>query len=218
MNLRDEEQLQRYFEHTMSASEEQHFLIDIAARDDMRLAFRSNLELLKALRADKDAAVVSAALVRSRTLTALGLGGALLPNALKEHEVAQAAAMPLSDGSRMMTFIRRPAAMLLTGLLAGAALVYSLVPGSSTQNHTAMQPHATAPSTIIISTPAPQQVAEPTTTPAPDLSPSVTTSVSHHVAAAKQTKSETDVLPVVKTTKSSPITVQTNVHKGDPSK
>src|SRR5512146_1352414 len=102
MNLRDEEQLQRYFDHKMSSAEEQNFLIDIAARDDMRLAFRSNLELLKALRADKDAATVSAAIVRGRTLTALGLGAALLPNALKEHEVAQSAAMPVASGSLLM--------------------------------------------------------------------------------------------------------------------
>src|SRR5579883_383745 len=91
MNLRDEEQLQRYFERKMSGTEEQNFLIDVAARDDMRLAFRSQLELLKALRADKDATMLPAVLLRGRTLATLGLGATLVPTALVGDRSAHAA-------------------------------------------------------------------------------------------------------------------------------
>lgn len=219
MNLRDEEQLQRYFEHKMSAGEEQNFLIDIAARDDMRLAFRSQLELLKALRADKDATMVTAALVRSHTLSALGLGASLLPNALKEkeQEVAQSAAMPVSNGSRLWSFVRRPAAMLVAGLLAGAAIVYSIVPnGTSTQNHNASKPVISAPATIEIPAPAPQQATHAVGTPN-TTAPTATLSAPHQRVATKTTKPQKDALPIVTKTNSAPIQVHTNVHSGDDS-
>src|SRR5213595_3195023 len=93
MNIRDEEQLQQYFERQMSSGQEQNFLINVAARDDMRLAFRSQLELLKAVREDKDASG-SPTFVRSKTLGALGLGGALVPSSLKKQEVHAANLSP----------------------------------------------------------------------------------------------------------------------------
>src|SRR2546423_4514482 len=101
MNIRDEEQLQQYFERQMSGSQEQNFLINVAARDDMRLAFRSQLELLKAVREDKDSSG-SPAFVRTKTLTALGLGGALVPSSLKEQEQAQAASVVSSSAWKMI--------------------------------------------------------------------------------------------------------------------
>src|SRR5438874_11422753 len=118
MNIRDEEQLQQYFERQMTSGQEQNFLIDVAARDDMRLAFRSQLELLKAVREDKDTSG-SPTFVRSKALGALGLGGALLPGSLKAQEAQPA---PLSPKSlhKIATAFRRPAVSIATGLAAGA--------------------------------------------------------------------------------------------------
>lgn len=78
MITKHEEQLNRYFEHTLSPSEEQNFLISVAASDELRIAFRSQLELMKAVRTDKDALHSGmngqpVARVRDRTLAALGL-------------------------------------------------------------------------------------------------------------------------------------------------
>jgi hypothetical protein len=75
MVLRQEELISRYFDHRMSGEEEQNFLIKLAASDDMRIAFRSHLELMKAVRQDKDD-LRSVAQVRNRTLAALGISAA----------------------------------------------------------------------------------------------------------------------------------------------
>src|SRR6266498_3433762 len=114
MNIRDEEQLQQYFERQMTGAQEQNFLIGVAARDDMRLAFRSQLELLKAVREDKDASG-SPTFVRSRTLTALGLGAALMPSSLKEQETQSATFTP-SILQKIGTAFKRPAVSIATGL------------------------------------------------------------------------------------------------------
>src|SRR6059036_3156617 len=117
MNIRDEEQLQQYFERQMTSGQEQNFLIGVAARDDMRLAFRSQLELLKAVREDKDASG-SPTFVRVKTLGALGLGGSLVPGSLKEQE-AEAATLSPRFLQRIGTAFRRPAVSVATGLIAG---------------------------------------------------------------------------------------------------
>jgi len=117
MNIRDEEQLQQYFERQMTSGQEQNFLINVAARDDMRLAFRSQLELLKAVREDKDASG-SPTFVRSKTLGALGLAGSLVPSSLKEHEAEEAIIAP-TILQKIGTAFRRPVISLATGLLAG---------------------------------------------------------------------------------------------------
>jgi len=117
MNIRDEEQLQQYFERGMTSAQEQNFLINVAARDDMRLAFRSQLELLKAVREDKDASG-SPTFVRSKTLTALGLGGALMPSSLREQET-QAATLAPSILQKIGAAFKRPAISIAVGLVAG---------------------------------------------------------------------------------------------------
>src|SRR5487761_2581527 len=76
MVRKHEEQLNDFFEHALSPAEEQNFLISVAASDELRIAFRSQLELMKAVRSDKDNLRVGAspvAQVRNRTLAALGL-------------------------------------------------------------------------------------------------------------------------------------------------
>ena len=210
MNLRDEEILQQYFDRNMSSSQEQNFLIDVAARDDMRLAFRSHLELLKAIRADKDLATM--AVVRSSTLAALGLGANLLPNSLKEQETAQAVAA--SAGSSVWNVIRRPASMLIAGLLAGSALTYSLLPGTTPPvSKPVTQQTVAAPTTITISEPAKEVL------PAPSLmtnsSPVHTTSskvLSSKNVTGNGSEAQSNDVPLVKKTKSSSIQVQTTVH------
>ncbi|HET9135436.1 MAG TPA: hypothetical protein VFO76_02270 [Candidatus Kapabacteria bacterium] len=214
MNLRDEEILQNYFDRKMTAPEEQNFLIDVAARDDMRLAFRSNLELLKAVRADKDAA--SIALVRSSTLASLGLGAGLLPNALKEQEAAQASVAQASivKTGGLWNLIRRPASMLVMGLLAGSAITYSLLPASTPESAQQLSPPAAqSPATITITEPSKD-------IPNPAQHESVKNAEATHSAkpaiAAKATTPKQTItpeeMPLVKKTKSSSIQVQTTVH------
>jgi hypothetical protein len=87
MMIKQEESINRYLEHTMSSAEEQNFLISLAASDDMRMAFRSHLELMKAVRKDKDD-LRSVAQVRNRTLAALGLS-ATAASAFIEQELVR---------------------------------------------------------------------------------------------------------------------------------
>jgi hypothetical protein len=75
MTLRNEDLIVRYFDRNMSVSEEQNFLISLAASDELRIAFRSHLELNRAIRQDKDD-MRPVAQVRSRTLATLGLTAA----------------------------------------------------------------------------------------------------------------------------------------------
>ena len=214
MNLRDEEQLQKYFDRSMNSGEEQNFLIDVAARDEMRLAFRSQLELLKALRADKDAAILPAALVRNRTLMALGIGAAIASEVSKEKEVAHTAAMPL-NGSRLWSFLRRPAVMLTTGLVAGAATMYSVLPSNNATTTTASIKQ-TAPSEFIISEPSRdtmQAVA------APGKAPVIHSMKQVAQAPAAKQNNDQSTLPVVQSAKPGTMQVETNSHKEDtPSK
>lgn len=93
MVMRNEEQLNRYFEHGMTGSEEQNFLISVAANDELRRAFRSQLELIKAVRSDKDALHSGrdgepVARVRDRTLAALGLSATAAAPYLNENRHA----------------------------------------------------------------------------------------------------------------------------------
>jgi hypothetical protein len=87
MMIKQEESINRYLEHAMSSAEEQNFLITLAASDDMRMAFRSHLELMKAVRKDKDD-LRSVAQVRNRTLAALGLS-ATAASAFIEQELVR---------------------------------------------------------------------------------------------------------------------------------
>jgi hypothetical protein len=209
MNLRDEEILQNYFDRKMTAPEEQNFLIDVAARDDMRLAFRSNLELLKAVRADKDAA--SIALVRSSTLASLGLGAGLLPNALKEQEAAQAS---IVKPSGLWNLIRRPASMLVMGLLAGSALTYSLLPASTPESGQQLSPPAAqSPATITITEPSKDipNPAQHESAKNAEATHSAKAAIAAKATAPKQTITPEE-MPLVKKTKSSSIQVQTTVH------
>lgn len=120
MNIRDEELVQRYFDHSMSGGEEQNFLIDVAARDDMRMAFRSQLELLKAIKFDKDV-LGGTGLVRERTLAALGLTAML--TAPTDDAVAAPTFMQNVRG-----FFTKPYTMLAAGLLAGGLATYAVLP------------------------------------------------------------------------------------------
>lgn len=123
MNIRDEELVQRYFDHSMSGGEEQNFLIDVAARDDMRMAFRSQLELLKAIKFDKDI-LGGTGLVRERTLAALGLTAML--TATTDEAIAAPTFMQNVRG-----FLTKPYTMLVAGVLAGGLATYAVLPTST---------------------------------------------------------------------------------------
>ena len=149
MNIRDEELLHRYFERQMSTGEEQNFLIDVAARDDMRVAFRSQLELLKAVRRDKDI-MRGATFVRERTLSALGFASAALPTFLAEDE-AEAAPIATATSSGWRAILHKPLVMLTGGLLVGSIATIGVVNMKSADN----QP------TQVVSTPAAAPVEQP---------------------------------------------------------
>jgi hypothetical protein len=134
MNIRDEELVQRYFEHSMSGGEEQNFLIDVAARDDMRMAFRSQLELLKAIKHDKDV-LGGTGLVRERTLAALGLSAMLVGT------TTEAVAAPTFI-QNVRGFLTKPYTMLVAGVLAGGLATYAVLPTNTiTVTAPAKAPH-----------------------------------------------------------------------------
>ncbi len=109
MVMKQDEQLNRYFEHSMTPSEEQNFLITVAASDEMRIAFRSQLELMKAVRSDKDALHAGmsghpgmgghpVAHVRYRTLAALGLSAAAA-TPFMDHELTRESSTQATEAS-----------------------------------------------------------------------------------------------------------------------
>ncbi len=111
----------------MSGVEEQDFLIKLASTDSLRIAFRSHLELMTAVRQDKDD-LRSGAQVRNRTLTALGLSAAALTPFIEQElvksakQAPQAAEIqPVSWLSRLPSFIRTRPFALGSGLMLGFA-------------------------------------------------------------------------------------------------
>jgi hypothetical protein len=140
MVTKHEEQLNRYFEHALSPKEEQNFLISVAASDALRIAFRSQLELMKAVRTDKDALHSGmngqpVARVRDRTLVALGLSATAATPFIEQElmresrgnaargQHAETASMPggtvMPPVSWIGRALRTPALTLATGLAAG---------------------------------------------------------------------------------------------------
>ena len=207
MNIRDEEQLQQYFERQMTSGQEQNFLIDVAARDDMRLAFRSQLELLKAVREDKDASG-SPTFVRTKTLTALGLGGALVPSSLTEHEAQAAAIGSSSIWQSIGSAFRRPAVSITTGLLFGILGTAAFMPSNVNPAH-----ETSVPANTIITSPA--QTA-PENVPAPITAEPVKTEpakaiVTHNTASIRTAKK--DPVEVVTKSKTSKVGVSTTITK-----
>jgi hypothetical protein len=133
MVMKHEEQLNDFFEHTLSPAEEQNFLISVAASDELRIAFRSQLELMKAVRSDKDNLRVGAnpvAQVRNRTLAALGLSATAATPFIEQelmrggrveqaHTASQAASVSGPGLQRFGHLLHIPALALSAGLLLG---------------------------------------------------------------------------------------------------
>lgn len=148
MALKHDELIARYFEHKMSSKEEQNFLITLAASDELRLQFRSHLELMKAVRQDKDD-MRPVAQVRNRTMAALGLSTAVVSQffehgLVQEHKyAAQQAAQPLVQApvaqatvaepitatkgllTSLRGIVRSRAVILSAGLVLGFAAAFS---------------------------------------------------------------------------------------------
>ncbi|HEY3874773.1 MAG TPA: hypothetical protein VGM92_04820 [Candidatus Kapabacteria bacterium] len=163
MVMKNEEQLNRYFESGMSGTEEQNFLISVAASDELRRAFRSQLELIKAVRSDKDALHSGrdgdpVAMVRTRTLVALGLSAtAAMPflngdntHALQsasaslsgEPVVAKVEALP-GHVSLMSRMLGRSTLALATGLALGVMATLG-IEQLGNENSTVSLPSASA--------------------------------------------------------------------------
>jgi hypothetical protein len=123
MTIRNEALISRYFDRQMSSSEEQNFLISLAASNELRLAFRGQLELMKAIRDDKHE-MRPIGEVRSRTLATLGLSAAatapFLEHALINNGSAAAKATTAKAPARSF-FNRLAGKLVLTGssLVAG---------------------------------------------------------------------------------------------------
>lgn len=211
MNIRDEELVQRYFDHSMSGGEEQNFLIDVAARDDMRMAFRSQLELLKAIKFDKDV-LGGTGLVRERTLAALGLTAMM--TATSDDAVAAPTFMQNVKG-----FLTKPYTMLVAGVLAGGLATYAVLPTN----------------TVTVTAPVrnEQQIVQPSSQQIPGVyipeiqntvSPteSKTTNVARTTTPAKQAVTDTkpaETTPVVNTNGVSPeVKSKVNIRKSGEAK
>jgi hypothetical protein len=163
MTLKNEELLSRYFERKMTSGEEQNFLISVAANDELRLAFRSQLELMRAVSNDKDG-IRSAAEVRMRTLAALGLS-TLAADEFIEHELLSRPAHQMATGevkrevivqaasapTGFMGFIKSPIATIVGGLavgfMAAVAIFSSPEPEISAPGFTPAQQQISAPQT-----------------------------------------------------------------------
>lgn len=133
MMMRQEEQITRYFEHGMSAAEEQNFLISLAASDEMRVSFRSQLELMKAVRSDSDA-LRSVASVRDRTLMALGLSATAVTPFIEQELIRSSRNQPQpSATSGFARLLHAPKYALGTGLFLGfisAVAVMNIIPAT----------------------------------------------------------------------------------------
>jgi len=152
MNIRNEAQLSRYFDRQMTMTEEQNFLIALAASNELRLAFRSQLELMKAIRDDKHE-MRPIAEVRSRTIAALGLTAVatapFLEQALLHSNTtaAQAAEPVLEAAPKATSFFSTLAgkfaiigSSIASGFLA-ATLIFNS--GTAPQTNTAATPEQT---------------------------------------------------------------------------
>lgn len=205
MNIRDEELLYKYFERHMSNAEEQNFLIDVAARDDMRMAFRSQLELLKAVRRDKDA-LPGAAAVRERTLSAIGFAGVVLPAALAEDE---AVAAPVAIQTGWRAFLHKPLAMISGGLLVGSIATYSVM--NTTQHEPALPAttvSAPAPQTEI-HIPIPQEPAVQAVQPVQDRTSATRKTVKRQIEKPAEVSDKTDgTIPVIDKSKPASVTIR----------
>ena len=170
MGIRQEEQIDRYFEHGMTAGEETNFLIALAASDEMRVAFRSQLELMKAVRDDKDAlrsglttgssdaslrAGSGLVEVRNRTLTALGLSAAAVTPFLEQEllrneraaEAAQTSPQAASLGGPWASLGGPWASLRSPKYALGAGILLGFLGSIGLMNVWHSQP-ATAPRTI----------------------------------------------------------------------
>ncbi|MEI8135330.1 MAG: hypothetical protein WCH46_09730 [bacterium] len=210
MNIRDEEQLQQYFDRAMNSSQEQHFLINVAAREDMRLAFRSQLELLKAVREDKDVSG-SPTFIRTKTLTALGLGGAMLPSSLKEKEVEAAIIAP-SRLQNIFSVLRRPIVSLTAGLLFGVLGSQYIFSNNASVAPKQVAPivvtpvESVAPTTNTLPTEQVQQAQDKPATHLTAPAKTIQTVGNLHSATATQT-------PITSETKPGSVSVKRNVSK-----
>ncbi len=153
--MKQEEQLNRYFEHTMTPSEEQNFLISVAASDQMRIAFRSQLELMKAVRSDKDALHAGmsghpVAHVRYRTLAALGLSATAAP--LLDQEFTRESAVQAAEIAPKMSWfsniLRMPKLALTGGLALGIVSTTAVMRLTESSSAPTTQV-VTAPQTVV---------------------------------------------------------------------
>jgi hypothetical protein len=160
MTIRNEAMISRYFDRMMSPGEEQNFLISLAASNELRLAFRSQLELMKAIRDDKHD-MRPIAEVRSRTLMALGLTGAVTAPFLEQallHEDAQAASEFVSSVQSSSFFSQLGGKLVLagSGIAAGflAAALFFSQPTTAPQSEQHLNQPATQTSPTTTTQPA----------------------------------------------------------------
>lgn len=229
MNLKHEEQITRYFERQMSSGEEQSFLISLAASDEMRIAFRSHLELMKALRQDKES-MTSAVPVRARTFAALGIAASAIPfmdNELRSAPIQQTASVAPAVATKtglsiVKNFVRSHALGMALGVgvgLGGAMLMDNPStnveqPGAakqSVQEKTYTQPIITSPEEAkAVANDAPQTSSRTVIAIHPRqlhvVTPSIVSEMPKAIAAEQN-------LPVVEKSGTSKIKIKTEITK-----
>lgn len=143
--------------------EEQNFLISLAASDQMRLAFRSHLELMKAVRQDKDD-LRNVAQIRARTLTALGLSAAAVGTYLEQGLVHSSKSAEQATEKTSEVVLKAPSIMSRIGRFIGTrsfALGGGLLLGSIGAIGIMQISHQSAPIPVTRTIPQVQSVATP---------------------------------------------------------
>lgn len=234
MMINQEEQISRYFDHTMSSSEEQNFLITLAASDAMRIAFRSQLELMKAVRHDADrlrsVAAGRTTAVRDRTLTALGLSATAVAPFIEQeidrswHNATPSAPHQTANVSPVRGFFAKPKYALGTGLFLGFMSAVAVLNVAGPGHQTALVPPARVAPPVVVAPASVQNRADQETIPASsdlhkvaDGRSSAVTGHAHvlaHPAVKSQTNSAAkSALPEVSTTNPAKVNVKTQINK-----
>jgi hypothetical protein len=161
MTNSQEQQISQYFDHAMSSAEEQNFLITLAASDTMRIAFRSQLELMKAVRNDADrlrsVAAGRTAAVRDRTLTALGLSATAVTPFIEQELMDSQHDAPHTtapSAPHRANFLAKPKYALGTGLFLGFMSAVAVLNLAGPSKQAAVSQHVSQPANVSVQSPA----------------------------------------------------------------
>jgi hypothetical protein len=237
MTNSQELQISQYFDHAMNSAEEQNFLITLAASDTMRIAFRSQLELMKAVRSDADrlrsVAAGRTAAVRDRTLTALGLSATAVTPFIEQELMGSshdASTNTIPSAPHRAGFLAKPKYALGTGLFLGFLSAVAVLNIAGPGHQAALTPAVRVQQPVVAPANVSQSAANETIPASADLhkvaderSSAAVTGHAHHAThhtmqtAVKTSEtsspSANSVLPEVTTTNPGKVNVKTRINK-----